>query len=103
MATIHTLFSSILPEELNELIELDQKIFLLGNSLALSKCYKPLNYKQEYQNFVEAKGKYNPQFQYEYPELHKITMIKGELLAIQRHYQDHPLKSIFLQLLLEKA
>lgn len=96
-------FTSILEEELDELKELDQKIFLLWTKIFLNQCVTPLNIKEEFEIFTSKHWNYNPQLAYKYPEKDQIIRAKKELEAIKNFYStSKKLKSWFMQLFFDK-
>ena len=89
-------------EEMVSLTLLDEKINLINKKLNLSKFLKPINYLDEFDQFVAYSGKYNPQFIYKFPTFKELRMIEEEVKQIdikyrQKEYFDSEFSEIFFE------
>lgn len=93
----------ILPDELDELQILDQKIYDIGKELILSKYLKPTNYLDQFDKFVSHKGRYNPIFTYDFPKNEQFLRRETGLQKLRdEHKWGTLLHSPFAKLLYEK-
>ncbi len=78
--------SAIIDEELDLLQILDQKLHNISKGISLSKFLKPTNYLDEFDKYITKRGKYNPQFIYDFPDSKQII---GRETALKRLWDEH--------------
>lgn len=89
--------------ELGELRQIDQRVEKYHKRYLLNSRLRPLNYLQELDHFIEAKGNYDPIFEYRFPKLELWQKWQEELLRFQEYLQNSSLKSPLLKLFRDKA
>jgi len=86
--------------EKNRLHVIDQEISKIGKKLILSKILKPTNYLEQLDKFIIKNGKYNPIFEYKWPENKEIDDLQEALLKIKNELEknsyDNKLSKLFL-------
>lgn len=65
----------------------DQKLHNVAKQFSLSKILQPVNYLEEFNRFVDAKGSYNPQFRYDFPTKKKLLSRKHDLQQLSDQYR----------------
>lgn len=95
--------SNIIESEIDDLQILDRKLYDISKRIVLSKYLFPTNYLDEFDRFVGANGKYNPQFTYRFPTAKELTLRTSQLQQLRdEHKGIHSLKSPFAQLFYQK-
>ena len=89
--------------ELGELHQIDQRVEKYHKRYLLSSRLRPLNYLQELDHFIEAKGNYDPIFEYRFPKLELWQKWQDELLSFQESLEKSQLKSLILKLFRDKT
>jgi hypothetical protein len=90
-------------DELDQLQILDQKIHDVSRQFSLSKILKPTNYLDEFDIFITKRGKYNPQFTYDFPTNKSIINRETDLQHVRdEHHDGTLLQSPFAQLFYDK-
>ncbi len=74
-------------DDVSELQLFDQKLHNVARQFSLSKILQPLNYFEEFNRFVDAKGSYNPQFIYDFPSKQKLLSRKHDLQKLSDTYR----------------
>ncbi len=93
----------VLDDELMHLKLLDDKIHAVNKNLNLARMLRPINYLDEFDQFVVAHGDYNPQFVYKFPLYKQLYIWKQELHELDVKYrQKKYFESSFAQLLYDK-
>lgn len=82
--------------------DIDIRTERLSKRLSLSPILKPRNYFNELDNFIFHKGRYNPNFVYNWPNTNKIETIKTEMENINKDLENIDIKSWFKNLFLGK-
>lgn len=73
-------------EEKNILHVIDDRLIEIAKNIYLQKFITPTNLVQECERFIQNKGKYNPQFTYDFPQEAKILAILEELCTMKQKY-----------------
>ena len=84
--------------EKNKLHIIDEKISRIGKKLILAKILKPINYFEELDKFIINNGKYNPKFEYKWPEKNKLENMTKELIDIKDDLQKNDYNQNFSKL-----
>ncbi|MEF2175172.1 MAG: tyrosine/phenylalanine carboxypeptidase domain-containing protein [Candidatus Absconditabacteria bacterium] len=87
--------------EFDKLNKIDYEINSLGYKVNISKILKPINYFEEFDNFITWKGKYNPHFIYQFPSETNIQKTKNKIDSLIS--EINILKSNVSKLFLEKV
>lgn len=97
-------FDTINKNELTLIKELDEKLSNIDKKINIWKILKPINYFEEFNNFVKLWWKYNPIFQYDFPKNDFLNSLEKELYNINETYFKKwlELKSKFATLFVEK-
>ncbi len=74
--------------EKNRLHTIDKTISSIGKKIILAKILKPINYFEELDKFIINEWKYNPIFQYKWPEKQKLDDMTKKLLDIKNELQN---------------
>lgn len=98
-----------IPKKLNKneisiMTTLDEKVMKLDKKINLTSSLKPTNFLEQMDKFIEMKGKYNPIFSYNFPELEKIESYEREINNLKDTYfkKWFELKSEFATIFSEK-
>lgn len=70
-------------EGLIMLKNLDQRLHALAKAVNLSRILKPLNYHEELKKFLEKNGKYDPIFQYSFPDSWALRGVEEQIDEIR--------------------
>lgn len=75
--------------EKNRLHIIDEEISKMGKKLILASILKPTNYFEELDKFITNNWKYNPTFEYKWPEKEKLDEMTKELIDIKDELQKN--------------
>ena len=78
--------SKVQEGEIDSLQTLDQKLYILSRKLNPLKYIRPINFWDEFDNFVTWRGNYNPSFKYKWPSEDSLKSREKELLYLQEKY-----------------
>lgn len=83
---------------------IDEKIWRMERKISLTSLLKPLNFFEELNKFIELKWKYNPVFEYNFPNDFKLQDYENELSSLRQSYfkKWFEFKSWFSRLFLDK-
>lgn len=104
---IVTIWNSIIKDnqidisEYDKLNKIDFEISTLSYKVNISKILKPINYYEEFDNFITWKWKYNPNFVYQFPSENNIQKTKERIDLL--FTEINQLKSNISKLFLEKV
>lgn len=87
--------------EYDKLNKIDYEINSLSYKVNISKILKPINYYEEFDNFITWKWKYNPHFVYQFPSENNIHKTKERIDIL--FTEINQLKSNVSKLFLEKV
>lgn len=90
--------------ELSLLKTIDEKVVKLDKKISLSSSLKPTNFLEQFDRFIEMKGKYNPIFTYDFPSREKIESFEKEIMFLRETYFKKwlELKSEFARIFADK-
>ncbi len=63
--------------------DIDYRVHELSRKLNLSSLFRPLNYQEELDRFLESPFNYNPIFRYPFPNDEKIASLRDQILGIR--------------------
>lgn len=68
--------------------QIDIQLNEVGKYLNVSYHLDPINMLEEKEKFIQADGKYNPNFEYKFPDEQRLEWIEQKLLLLQNEIQD---------------
>jgi hypothetical protein len=90
-------------DDIVQLQLLDERLYELSKKISLTRILKPLNYLEEFDTFIQYKGRYNPRFSYRFPSKKLMIQRREILQRLKDEYRSSVmLVSPFGQMLYDK-